>query len=132
MLPDDVLLDVFKSVISEWQILVHVCQRWRRVIFASPRGLDLTILCTDGTPVKKNLGCWPPFPIVADFTWGGTDFPPAYKDDVTAALEHPDRVRSLKLAVTSPLVGKFGDAGAFSGAEKSLAFIERSEPISPS
>jgi hypothetical protein len=110
MLPDEVLLDVLKFVISEWQRLVHVCQRWRRIVFGSPRGLDLTILCTYGTPVKKNLACWPPFPIVIDFTWSGTGFPLTYEDDVTAALEHPDRVRSIKLAVTSLLAveGRFG------------------------
>jgi hypothetical protein len=105
-LQDDLFLDIFQFVVSEWQILVHVCQRWRRVVFASPRGLDLTILCTYGTPVKKNLSYWPPFPIVVDyFTWSGMGLPPNYEDDVTAALEHPDRVRSIKLSVTSSLFG---------------------------
>ena len=106
LLPDDVLLDIFQIVGSEWQILVHVCQRWRRIIFSSPRGLDLTILCTYGAPVKKNLGCWPSFPIVVDyFTWSGAGSPPSnYEDDITAALEHPDRVRIIKLAVTSSMM----------------------------
>ena len=91
---------------SEWQILVHVCQRWRRIVFSSPRGLGLIILCTYGTPVKKNLGCWPPFPIIVDyFTWSGMGSPPNHEDDVTAALEHPDRVRIIKLAVTSSILG---------------------------
>jgi hypothetical protein len=106
MLPNDVFLDIFQFLVSEWQRLVHVCQRWRRIIFASPRGLDLKILCTYGTPVKKNLGCWPPFPIIVDyFTWSGPGLPPIYEDDVIAALEHPDRVRSIKLSVTSSLLG---------------------------
>ena len=91
---------------SEWQRLVHVCQRWRRIIFASPLRLDLTLLCTYGTPVRKNLGCWPPFPIVVDyFTWNGTDRAPNYEVDVTAALERPDRIRDIKLAVTGSLLG---------------------------
>ena len=107
LLPEDVFLDIFQFVVSEWQILVHVCRRWRRIIFSSPRGLDLTILCTYGTPVKKNLGYWPPFPIIVDyFTWSGTGSPPNYEDDVTAALEHPDRVRIIKLTVTSSLLAK--------------------------
>ena len=108
LLPEDVFLDIFQFVVSEWQILVHVCRRWRRIIFSSPRGLDLTILCTYGTPVKKNLGYWPPFPIIVDyFTWSGTGSPPPnYEDDVTAALEHPDRVRIIKLTVTSSLLAK--------------------------
>ena len=46
MLPDDVLLEIFdfyvdeeeglpfKSIyIQEWITLVHVCRRWRRVVF---------------------------------------------------------------------------------------------------
>ena len=108
LLSDDVFLEIFRFVVSDskWQRLVHVCQRWRRIIFSSPRGLDLTILCTYGTPVKKNLGCWPPFPIIVDyFTWSGAGSPPSYEDDVTAALEHPDRVRIIKLAVTSSMLG---------------------------
>ena len=107
-LSDDVFLEIFRFMVSdsEWQRLVHVCQRWRRIVFSSPLGLGLTILCTYGTPVKKNLGYWPPFPIVVDyFTWSGTGSPPNYEDDVAAALEHPDRVRVIKLAVTSSMMG---------------------------
>ena len=107
-LSDDVFLEIFRFLASdsEWQRLVHVCQRWRRLIFSSPLGLGLTILCTYGTPVKKNLGHWPPFPIIVDyFTWSGTGSPPNYEDDVAAALEHPDRVRVIKLAVTSSMMG---------------------------
>jgi hypothetical protein len=37
--------------------------------------------------------------------WNGTDRTPNDEDDVIAALEHPDRVRSIKLAVTSPQLG---------------------------
>ncbi len=114
-LPDNVLLDIFDFYqircyyygfkFSEWQRLVHICQRWRHIVFASPRRLDLTLLCTYGTPVRKNLGCWPPFPIVVDyFTWNGTGRTPDYEDDLTAALEHPDRMRNIKLAIASSLL----------------------------
>ena len=105
MLPDNVFLDIFELGVSEWQRLVHVCRRWRYIIFASPRRLDLTLLCTYGTSVKKNLSCWPPLPIIVDyFTWDNRAFPPDYEDDITAALEYPDRIHSIKLAVTSPLL----------------------------
>jgi F-box-like len=45
MLPDDVLLEIFdfyvnkdkdkyyKNEIEAWQTLVHVCRRWRSVVF---------------------------------------------------------------------------------------------------
>ena len=80
MLPDDVLLEIFDSFRKNhdpdsspfipvwiWQTLVQVCQRWRQIVFASPRRLDLQLLCTNGTPVRENLDCWPPFPIVLHY-----------------------------------------------------------------
>ncbi|KAH9012100.1 hypothetical protein EDB85DRAFT_1038061 [Lactarius pseudohatsudake] len=85
--PDNVLLEIFDSYrrdhnlcgshfysIWDWHRLVHVCPRWREIIFSSPRRLNLQLLCTHGTPVRKNLGCWPLFPIIVDyFTYRGTD-----------------------------------------------------------
>ena len=74
-LPDDVLLEVFKFYVDchfddsdnkdhdAWHTLVHVCQRWRRVVFASPRRLDLQLLCTNRRPVEKRLDVWPVLPI---------------------------------------------------------------------
>ncbi|KAH8996952.1 hypothetical protein EDB86DRAFT_953972 [Lactarius hatsudake] len=72
VLPDNVCLEIFdfclrgstkfKAEVIErtrkWRILVHVCQRWRRVIFASPCRLDLHLSCSYGIPVRPNLGCW--------------------------------------------------------------------------
>ena len=61
-LPGDVLLEIFNFyVVSSysidiWHTLVHVCQRWRRyVVFASPRRLDMKLLCTEGRSVTKML-----------------------------------------------------------------------------
>ena len=86
---------------------MHVCQRWRRIVLVSPRRLDLTLLCTYGTPVRKHLGCLPPVPVIVDYL----TFPhlaprpaPNHEDDVITALEHPDQVRSIKLTVTSHLL----------------------------
>jgi hypothetical protein len=122
MLPVEVLLTIFDfcqldstrygiSYLpgSEWHSLVHVCQRWRYTVLASPRRLDLTLFCTHGTPVRKNLNCWPPFPIIVDYVTSSnhrSSPAPNYEDDIMAALEHPDRVRSLNLAVTSSLLAK--------------------------
>jgi hypothetical protein len=109
MLPDNVLLEIFdfdNYWSHEWKRLVHVCQRWRHIIFASPLRLDLTLLCSYGTPVRKNLGYWPSFPIIVDYlTWNGTGRALDYEVDITAALEHRDRIRSIKLAVTGSLLG---------------------------
>ncbi|KAH9056310.1 hypothetical protein EDB87DRAFT_1260555 [Lactarius vividus] len=72
MLTDNVLVEIFdfcrkdhdqcpSSPVWKWHILVHVCRRWRQITFASPRRLNLQILCIDGTPVRKNLGIWPDY-----------------------------------------------------------------------
>ena len=122
MLPDDVLLETFifclcrpyeapYSCMLAWHVLVHVCRRWRQIIFSSPRRLDLKILCTLGMPVRKNLDCWPAFPIVVDYHvyWkpdSGKSFLPDEEDNIIAALEHPDRVRCVKLTLPSPLLAK--------------------------
>jgi len=68
-----------------WEILVHVCQRWRYVVFAAPRLLDLRLVCTAGTPVDRILDVWPVFPIVIR----ANDL---HGDNIIAALGHNDRV----------------------------------------
>ena len=51
VLPDDILLEIFDFYVSdlwygdkrrreEWQILVHVCRRWRGLVLGSPRRLE--------------------------------------------------------------------------------------------
>jgi hypothetical protein len=104
VLPDDVLLYMFYLYQEEtnnlkdgtwpWHVLVHVCSRWRHVIFASPRHLDLKLLCTSRTPARKSLDIWPPLPIVIrsyfHFFEDG--------DNVIAALEQHDRVCSIDLS----------------------------------
>jgi hypothetical protein len=123
MLPDHVLLEIFafcqiggKSYAtsigldseSNWVRLVHVCRRWRKIVLVSPRRLDLTLFCTYGTPVRTNLGFLPPFPIILDYFTPSDHGSPApnYEDNIVAALEHHDRVRSIKLSVTGYLFGK--------------------------
>jgi len=72
-LPDDVLLEIFDLYVDSaaeyeapdaWHSLIHVCQRWRCVVFASPRRLRLRLLCTPKRPVKMMLDVWPESPIV--------------------------------------------------------------------
>lgn len=124
MLPDSVLLEMFDFCrmdhdahgfpfrpILEWHRLVHVCQRWRHIVFASPLGLNLHLFCTHGTPVRKNLGYWPPLPLIIDYYtyWGADDdksLTLSDEDDVIAALEHHDRVRYVGISVTGSLLGK--------------------------
>jgi len=96
MLPDELLLAVFDFYMCgahdkrAWMALVHVCRRWRPIVFASPHRLDLRLVCTDRTPVREMLHIWPALPITVRIS--------SYKeisDDVVAALEHIDRVREI-------------------------------------
>ena len=71
MLPDLALLEIFhfymndeeKERVEAWRPLVHVCRKWRQVVFESPRRLDLWLYCGAGTPVKEKLDIWPHLPI---------------------------------------------------------------------
>jgi hypothetical protein len=103
-LPDDALLDVFDSYLNDndqdgfknvdgWHTLVHVCRRWRNVVFASPRRLNLRLLCKRRRPVREMLDIWPPLPIVIQNYWiRARDLG---EDNRIAALDHPDRVCSI-------------------------------------
>ena len=70
MLSDDVLLEIFnfvvndrKARISQWHTLIHVCRRWRCVVFASPRHLNLRLAFTGLRPVSEMLDTWPVLPV---------------------------------------------------------------------
>ena len=102
-LPDDVLLAIFDFYvyklpyfigigsggreIESWQSLVHVCRRWRGLVFASPRRLNLR-LCTSA---RMSLNVWPALPLLIDAGFGGP------VDNVIAQFEHSDRIREIKI-----------------------------------
>ena len=120
MLSDDVLLEIFDfcqknhhpsprylslpDAVRDWEILAHVCQRWRQVVFASPLRLNLRIYCTYGTPVRKSLDIWPTFPIRIQYLYH--NFEESDEDNVIAALEHPDRVYDVGLDLTGQQLKK--------------------------
>jgi hypothetical protein len=112
ILSDDALLNLFRHYVNVyprfWPMLAHVCQRWRRIIFESPRGLDLRLYCTYGTPVLKTLEYWPPLPLVLNYGGSPELNPPAPEDEknIMAALKQSDHVRFISLTVTTSLVEK--------------------------
>ena len=78
-------------------------------MFASPHSLDLRLYCTPSTPVRSTLNCWPAFlPIVVQC--GGklltAGLSPVEEENVVAALQHSDRVRSIELLLTDSFVEK--------------------------
>jgi hypothetical protein len=77
-----------------WQSLVHVCRRWRSIIFGSPRHLKLQLICTRGTPTRDTLDVWPALPLVI-LCYNGYNI--ENLDNVFAVLERSDRVCRITL-----------------------------------
>ena len=129
VLPDDVPLEIFDVLgitgMEAWQSLVHVCRRWRNLVFVSPRRLNLHLLCTLKTPVKDTLDVWPALPLIVTGTMALT----SGMDNIIAALGQSIRVCQVSLVVlaNSQLIGRSlgRDASAIPG-------IDRSSPASPS
>ncbi|KAI9456588.1 hypothetical protein F5148DRAFT_1369711 [Russula earlei] len=70
-LPEDVLVEIFDFYATvwaigttEWIVLVHVCQRWRDIVFASSCRLKLRLVYTGKRPMSMMLDVWPILPVV--------------------------------------------------------------------
>ena len=81
-------------------------QKVRHIVLASPRRLDLRLLCTVGTPVRQYLDYWPPtFPVAIKYEF--SDISQPHLEDVRnilVALENRDRICSIELLATSSLL----------------------------
>src|SRR6267142_2038486 len=109
-LPDDVLLEIFDFYLARinfkrsrfrtlpedaWQTLVHVCKRWRSIVFASPHRLQLQLLCTNKRPVQNTLDIWPELPIVISGRRGMSK--PKHAKNIIAALKQHNRVAKIDM-----------------------------------
>ena len=104
-LSDDALLEIFdfyviiievtKEEVEAWQSLVHVCQRWRSLVYGSARRLNLRLFCDPGTQtrVRHTLDVWPPFPLFISGDASQTE----EIDNIIAPLERSDRVHYINL-----------------------------------
>jgi hypothetical protein len=114
-LPDEVLLEIFyffQVAINEdkceyswnWEKLVHVCRRWRYLIFASPNRLNLLHFFTQNSPVRALLDVWPDFPLAIQFEYlqPGWDNLEDTFDNLLAALELRDRIRQIHVNIADP------------------------------
>jgi len=123
VLPDEVLLQIFDFYVCEdmndvevtqkefyevWQSLVHVCRRWRSIVFGSPRHLDLRLCCTAKTPARDTLDVWPALPLSIECNG---DY---CADNIIAVLERSDRVEDINLS----------DVGSGPDWEKVLAAMQ--------
>ncbi|KAH9957742.1 hypothetical protein BGW80DRAFT_1565215 [Lactifluus volemus] len=110
-LPENVLLDIFDIYRTSciippsylwWHVLVHVCGRWRYIVFQSPLRLHLRLQCNANTPVKKTLDVWPrSIPIIIEESRSRL---PLSGANIIAALEHHDRVSEIILYTISTVL----------------------------
>ena len=101
MLPDVALLQIFdfyvcEAYTGEWYTLVHVCRKWRAVVFRSPHlnlQLHVRLKSKPTTPMADLLGLWPQFPIaISVFNEQIWDL-----DDIFTAFGHSYRISQLRL-----------------------------------
>jgi len=99
----------FYGSLDAWYKLVHVCQRWRFVVFASPRRLDLHILCTHENQVEENLDIWPQLPIAIEVFSDTSPLPGTDVANIMAALKHHHRVGKISIHdIPNSLLKEFG------------------------
>jgi hypothetical protein len=115
-LPDNVLLEIFDFYLVDtrgysarpWHVLVHVCQKWRYIVFASPRRLDLRLLCTERTPVSETLDVWPRLPIFVHYD-GMISHP--NEESIIGICKRCDCVRKITLSCrANSLLGRLSTA----------------------
>ena len=76
-----------------WQWLVHVCRRWRYLVFGSPRRLNLRLRCTPETSTRDTLDVWPALPLTVQA------IRTSRMDNVVAALGQNNRVCRVHLEI---------------------------------
>ena len=131
ILPDDVLLEIFDFYvdptekyinIEAWRTLVHVCRRWRNLVFESPLRLNLRLICHPKLSLHTTLDIWPPLFIVIDQHDGPLQ-PDWGVDNVIAALELNNRTRQICLwAVPALQMGEI-----LTAMHKSFPALNRSD-----
>ena len=122
ILPDDVLLhifhlhrmsyldglELFESQFDamwsqiwqyDWHRLVHVCQRWRSLVFSLPNFLDLRLVCLPWTSVELTT-IWPPLPTLIR---NMVDWPMPEEYDFDTAMIHHNHVYEIDLFLLTSL-----------------------------
>ena len=112
-LPDDDLLEIFDfyvikcqdlgfrqlyearriEKIESWQSLVHVCRRWRCLVFGSPN-LQLYYIPLTFARKSKSLDVWPALPLLI---FGASGVYHASVANVISVLERSDRICQMQV-----------------------------------
>ena len=80
---------------QRWVRLLHVCRRWRSIVFSAPLLLDLNIHLKCRTPMREVtvLDNWPALPIAIGA--GGVDH--EIVENIISAFEYEDRVSQISV-----------------------------------
>jgi len=111
VLPDDALLEIFSFYVnaqtseSDWYTLVHVCRRWRYVVFASQRRLNLQVLYGGSRPLSTTPDSWPVLPLAVSRQYDVRFISPLDKHEchllwssnIAAALESGNLISEIHL-----------------------------------
>ena len=106
-LDDDSLLQIFSYYRLEdefnwylrlaWLELVHVCPRWRKLIYDTWSYLDMCLLLTNNSPSIDTLSHLPPLPLVIHYSNRTRTITRKDEDNMHLALQQHDRVRQVIL-----------------------------------
>ena len=86
--------------------MVHVTRRWRSVVFASPKFLELRLVCGPGTRMELT-SIWPPLPIIIRNIID-LHMPEDY--DFDSAIAHHNRICEILLRLTSSQLQRLASA----------------------
>ena len=125
ILPDDVLLLIFLfdrvdglkdadrlNLSWRWHRLVHVCQRWRSVVFASPNFLHVRLVCGPASDRRTALlDIWPPLPIILrNIDSLPVQTIPKIRDFGHVAIVHSNRICEIDLHLTRSQLRRLASA----------------------
>src|SRR5712672_2788628 len=109
MVPDDVLVEILsfylntfnpRSWRNAWHALVRVCRRWRCLVFASPRSLNLRLNYSGHGPISEMPDAWPVLPVILISSLVGHPMSDQRWDNMVSALEseHCNRIRAIYIS----------------------------------
>ena len=90
-----------------WYNLAHVCRRWRNIILGSASYLDLSLVCTYGTPIADMLTHSPHLPLVVDYSKKGRDITTDDEEGIIFVLKQRERVLRVRLRLPVTGLQKF-------------------------